>query len=239
MSAQTPAVLIRGRGIVESVVVLLPLLLSVLLVALVMPPGHVGALAVVCALVAPAVAAAVLLRRRPLGVSLPDVITLGRVVLTGVVAAATVLVLDGHLLARTWGLAAVVGLALLLDAVDGYVARRTRAVSPQGARLDMESDAALLLVLSVLAIPTLGWWVLAIGAMRYVFVLASWVRPALRAELGASQPRRVVAALQGIALLVVLVPAVPLPLATAVAAVALVLLAASFLRDVVDLERRA
>ena len=39
--------------------------------------------------------------------------------------------------------------ALALDGVDGWVARRTRTVSALGARFDMEVDAFLVLMLSV------------------------------------------------------------------------------------------
>ncbi|GAA4940924.1 hypothetical protein GCM10023238_03240 [Streptomyces heliomycini] len=44
------------------------------------------------------------------------------------------------------GLTAV---ALILDGVDGKVARRTGTSTPLGARFDMEVDAFLILVLSV------------------------------------------------------------------------------------------
>lgn len=239
MSAQVPTARLRGAGVVESGVVLLPLALCVGLVGWVGPGVGIGILAVLTGLVVPAVASSALVRRRPAAVSPPDVVTLGRVALTGVVAAATVLVLAGQLPARTWMVALVVSAALLLDAVDGWLARATGTASPSGARLDMESDAALLLVLSILVSVTLGWWVVAIGAMRYVFVLASWVRPELRAGLAPSPFRRVVAAVQGIALLIALVPVVPAPLAVAVVVTSLVLLATSFVRDVVELETRA
>ena len=46
--------------------------------------------------------------------------------------------------------------ALLLDAVDGQVARRTNTVSALGARFDMETDAFLVLVLSVYVAPIVG-----------------------------------------------------------------------------------
>ncbi|WP_238148826.1 CDP-alcohol phosphatidyltransferase family protein [Serinicoccus sediminis] len=218
--------------------VLLPLALCLGLLGRVAPPPWLGAVALGAGLAVPVVAGATLARRRPVAVTPPDVVTLGRVVLTGLITTATVLVLAGELPGRTWPLALVVGAALLLDAVDGWVARSTGTASAAGARLDMESDAALLLVLSVLAATQVGWWVVAIGALRYLFVAASWVRPALRAELTFSQPRRVVAALQGVALLLVVVPLVPLPLAGAAAALALAALVASFARDVVDLESR-
>ncbi|WP_298746833.1 CDP-alcohol phosphatidyltransferase family protein [uncultured Serinicoccus sp.] len=238
MSAQAPATRLRGGGVVGSAVVLLPLALCVGLVTRVGPGVGVGVLAVAAGLVVPVVATGALVRRRPAAVSPPDVVTLARVALTGVVGTATVLVLAGQLPARTWAVALVVGAALLLDAVDGWLARATGTASAAGARLDMESDAALLLVLSVLAAVTLGWWVVAIGAMRYLFVLASWVRPALRGELTPSLARRTVAAVQGIALWVALVPLVPAPFAAAGTAVALAALTASFAHDVVDLEAR-
>ena len=41
--------------------------------------------------------------------------------------------------------------AALLDGLDGWVARRTRTVSAFGSRFDMETDAALILVLAILA----------------------------------------------------------------------------------------
>ena len=99
-------------------------------------------------------------------------------------------------------------------------------------------DAALLMVASLIAIRSLGWWVLAIGGMRYAFGLAGRVRPELRNPLPFSRFRRVVAGLQGALLAVGLAPVVPLPLARAVVAVALGLLVTSFGRDVIWLERR-
>ena len=71
--------------------------------------------------------------------------------------------------------------ALVLDAVDGWVARRTGTVSSLGARFDMEVDAFLILVLSVYVARLTGdWWVLTIGAARYVFVAVGRLQPWLR-----------------------------------------------------------
>src|SRR5262245_56302270 len=84
-------------------------------------------------------------------------------------------------------LVALSTVALVLDGVDGWVARRTGTASALGARFDMEVDAFLILVLSVYVARTTGWWVLAIGAARYIFVAAGWVLPWLRDAL---PPRR-------------------------------------------------
>ncbi len=48
-----------------------------------------------------------------------------------------------------------------------------------GARFDMETDAALILILSVLVWQhdKAGAWVIACGLMRYAFVAAGWVMP--------------------------------------------------------------
>ena len=219
------------------VVVLLPLIVAFVWALLYTPHGVEIVVTVAVALVVPLVAAASILRRRPRTITPADRVTLGRVALTGLIAAVTVLVLLDRFPVRTWTTAAVVSAALLLDAVDGWVARRTGTATDAGARLDMESDAALLLVLSVLVSQTVGWWVLAIGLMRYVFVAASWVHPKLRADLSFSSLRRVAAAIQGIALLLALVPIVPPAMAVASVAIALALLTVSFGRDVVALER--
>jgi phosphatidylglycerophosphate synthase len=166
-----------------------------------------------------------------------DRVTLARTVLIGGCATIAVLVLTDALPDRPWWLTVLVVPALALDFVDGLVARRTGTSSDAGARLDMEMDAALLLILSIVATQSLGWWVLAIGAMRYAFVAASWVRPNLRRPLEFSSFRRVVAAVQGITLAVALAPVVPIPLARAAVAVSLALLLVSFTKDVLRLER--
>ncbi|WP_461124815.1 CDP-alcohol phosphatidyltransferase family protein [Saccharothrix stipae] len=99
-------------------------------------------------------------------------------------------------------LVALAAVALALDFVDGQVARRTGTTSAMGARFDMEVDAFLILVLSVHVAFALGPWVLVVGALRYAFVAASWGLAWLRGALPPSQARKVVAAVQGIALVV-------------------------------------
>lgn len=132
--------------------------------------------------------------------------------------------------------------ALLLDAVDGPVARRTGTASEAGARFDSATDAFLVLVLSVATVTVVGLWTLVIGAMYYLVAAAGLVRPHLRQPLPRSTARKVIGAAQPLALLlalvVALVPGMPPVLAAAAPAVALPLLLFSFGRDVVALERR-
>ncbi|WP_448809720.1 CDP-alcohol phosphatidyltransferase family protein [Agromyces bauzanensis] len=128
--------------------------------------------------------------------------------------------------------------ALCLDAVDGWVARRTGTTTELGARFDMEVDAFLLLVLSAYVAQFLGPWVLAIGLMRYVFVAAGWILPWLRLPLPRRYWRKVVTAVQGIALTVAASGLVP-ELDAVFVGVALVLLVESFGRDVLWLALRS
>ncbi|WP_019482990.1 CDP-alcohol phosphatidyltransferase family protein [Arthrobacter sp. TB 23] len=195
--------------------------------------------AVVAGLTLVTVAALSVVRRRPSYSGPADRVTLFRAVLAGGCATIVVLSLWGTVPTRSWWLVLLAATAVLLDAVDGAVARRTGTATKAGARLDMETDANLLLVLSIPVALTVGWWALLIGLMRYLYVAASWVRPALRSELEFSSFRRVVAATQGVVLVIILVPVTPIALAVPVAAASLLLLGVSFGRDVVALERSA
>jgi phosphatidylglycerophosphate synthase len=127
--------------------------------------------------------------------------------------------------------------ALVLDAVDGQVARRTGTATRLGARLDGEVDAFLILLLSIAVSQDYGGWVLAIGAARYALLLAGWLIPWLAAPLPPRYWRKVVAAVQGI-VLTVAASGLPGRLAGMIAvAAALLLLAESFGRDVIWLYR--
>lgn len=71
-----------------------------------------------------------------------------------------------------WAIAVVV---VLLDLVDGAVARRFGG-SPQGAVFDMETDQFAVLTLAAIVVAAGGGaHVLILPAMRYVFVLAMWL----------------------------------------------------------------
>ena len=162
-------------------------------------------------------------------------VTLGRATLVGGV---TALVADSFQdsppVSLFVGLTAV---ALILDGVDGKVARRTGTSTPLGARFDMEVDAFLILVLSVYVSTAMGPWVLLIGAMRYAFVAAARVWPWLTAPLPPSTARKTVAALQGVLLLVAASAYLPHVVNVGVVALALGLLVWSFGRDVLWLFR--
>jgi phosphatidylglycerophosphate synthase len=127
--------------------------------------------------------------------------------------------------------------ALVLDLVDGWLARRTGTESAFGARFDGETDAFLILALSVYVAPTHGAWVLTIGAARYVFLLGEWLLPWMRAPIPPRRWRKVVAAAQGIVLTVAAADVLPRLLVQIALAAALVALLVSMGECVVWLWR--
>lgn len=133
-----------------------------------------------------------------------------------------------------WLYSVVALLALLLDGVDGKVARATGSQSEFGARFDMELDSLFILGLcvAVLALGKAGVWVLALGLMRYGFVAASPVLPWMNQPLPESFRRKTICVWQIVTLLVaILPPATPL-FASTTLATALALLAWSFFVDI-------
>ena len=127
--------------------------------------------------------------------------------------------------------------ALILDAVDGKVARRTGTATPLGARIDGEVDAFLILLLSIYVSQDYGGWVLAIGAARYALLLAGWLIPWLAAPLPPRYWGKVVAAIQGIVLTVAASGLLDRRVGMIAVAAALLLLAESFGRNVIWLYR--
>ena len=132
------------------------------------------------------------------------------------------------------GLTAVMG---ALDGLDGWLARRTRMASEFGARFDMETDAALILVLSILVWQheKAGAWVLLCGLMRYGFVAAGWLLPWLAQPLQSTLRGKTVAVGQLVGLSVALAPIVAVPLSAVAAALTLTALAWSFGIDIARL----
>ena len=139
-----------------------------------------------------------------------------------------------------WAVIGITALMVVLDGVDGWLARRTRMASVFGARLDMETDAAFILILSVLVWQhgKAGAWVLGCGLMRYAFVAAGWLMPWLARPLRATRRGRIVAISQLIGLAMAFAPIVPQPASAVIAAVTFVALAWSFAIDVAWLWRR-
>ena len=167
-----------------------------------------------------------------------DRVTLVRAVLTAGITGLVVPALTGA--APGWWRAAVTVMgttALVLDGVDGWVARHTGTSSAAGARFDMETDAALVLVLSVAAASDLGAWVLLIGLARYLLLAAQTLHPRLRDPLPPRFWRKVVAVAQGVGLLVAVSGLVPPAVAAPGLAVALALLAVSFGTEAVERAR--
>ena len=112
--------------------------------------------------------------------------------------------------AGRWVLVISSAAALALDGIDGWTARRSGFASPFGARFDMESDALFVLALSALVYRSgqAGAWVLTVGAMRYIFVVAGWLWPPLAAPLPPSPRRKAVCVGVIVAMLAALAPPV-------------------------------
>jgi phosphatidylglycerophosphate synthase len=123
--------------------------------------------------------------------------------------------------------------ALILDGLDGWLARRTAMASAFGARFDMEIDALLIQVLAILAwqLGKAGAWVLASGLLRYVFVAAGWVWTWMTRPLFPSLRRKTICVVQIAGLVLTILPAVPPSISPSIAAVSLAVLGYSFLVD--------
>ncbi|MDT8410090.1 MAG: CDP-alcohol phosphatidyltransferase family protein [Wenzhouxiangellaceae bacterium] len=177
----------------------------------------------------------------------PNRVTLLRITLVAILAAALLF----PELYRHHGLlmAALAMVVLLLDGVDGWLARALNASSAFGARFDMEADSLLVLVLSiaVFSTGTAGPWVLAIGLLRYLFVGLGRLRPWLAGELPDSARRKWICVIQVLALSIAVAMPASQTLFTAsidpiavrlMLAGALMLLTASFALDMVWLAGR-
>ena len=130
--------------------------------------------------------------------------------------------------------------ALLLDGVDGWVARRTGTASAFGMWFDIETDAALILVLAILVwqYGKAGPWVLLSGLLRYAFVAAGWLWPWMKGPLASTLRGKIICVVQVVALIVAIAPAITPPTSEVVAAAALLALCYSFLVDTLRLWRQ-
>lgn len=113
--------------------------------------------------------------------------------------------------ASRWLIAVIALLALVLDGFDGWLARREGRVSDFGARLDMEVDSAVgvILALNIWAAGIIGPWILILGLPRYVFILAAQFFPWLNGQLPPSLARRVICVVQVSVLIGIMTPIFP------------------------------
>ena len=160
-----------------------------------------------------------------------NLVTMWRLTLVAVVAG---FVLENPSRDRAMLIVGVAMLCVTLDGVDGWLARRSRLSSTLGARFDMETDALLILLLSLLVwrYGKAGFWVLASGLMRYAFVGAGWVLPWMAGRLTPTARGKTVAVLQFFGLSIALMPFVAPPASGLVAGLTLGALAWSFAVDV-------
>lgn len=133
----------------------------------------------------------------------------------------------------SWALPGLALALLALDGVDGWLARRQGSVSAFGARLDMETDALLVLVLALLVWQSgrVGGWIVLAGLWRYLFVAAGRAWPALAAPLPYSRRRQTVCVLQIVGLLLCLCPVPDAALVPPLALATLAAVSGSFLLD--------
>lgn len=166
-------------------------------------------------------------------------VTLARLGLVSLLAAACFHPAAAQQPVLAWGVAATAAVAAAMDALDGALARAHGTTSAFGARFDMEVDAFLVMVLAVLVLRAgkAGPWVLAAGALRYVFVLAGSRLPWLERPLPDSLRRKAVCAVQVAVLVLCLVPSLPAEWSATLAAAGLAALCWSFAVDVAWLAR--
>jgi hypothetical protein len=153
-------------------------------------------------------------------------VVLARAVLVGGVAALAVETTDP----RPDPVLAIIVLAVAAVVVGGFSARRS--LSAFDARFALEVEAFFVMALSAFVATRLGVWVMAIGGIRYLFVVAGQVFPWLRAPLPVRTVRRVVAAAPGVVLTAVGTGLLPQALSVVLTALALAALIVSFADDV-------
>jgi phosphatidylglycerophosphate synthase len=133
-------------------------------------------------------------------------------------------------------LAASIATAVMtvLDGVDGWLARRSRMTSEFGARFDMETDAVLVMAMSVLIwqYGKAGAWALTGGMLRYIFVIGGWWQPWMARPLRPTRRAKAITVCHMVGLSVGLAPFVPVPLSAIVVALTTAALAWSFAADV-------
>lgn len=132
--------------------------------------------------------------------------------------------------AGLWLPALIAGLVLLLDGVDGWLARRGGWASTFGARFDMETDALLVLILAAMlwSQDKAGAWIIFAGLARYLFVLSAQRWGWMAQPLPHSRRRQTFCVLIVLTLLLTLAPPIQPPASLALSALALAFTAYTF-----------
>jgi len=185
-------------------------------------------------------AAGALVARRALRHSYPhprlgvcNLVTLGRMALAATLVVPLIAGADA-----SWPVFAVAAIALALDGVDGWLARRQALASSFGARFDMEVDGALALILSLIAaLGPAGPVALLLGVPMYLFVAASRFMPWMRRDLTPRFSRKAVCVLQLGVLIALQAPLLPQGIALPLVVVAAGALVWSFAIDLIWLWR--
>jgi phosphatidylglycerophosphate synthase len=125
-------------------------------------------------------------------------------------------------------------LMIVLDGVDGWLARRSRMTSAFGARFDVETDALLVMAMSLLVWQhgKAGAWALLGGMMRYAFVMAGyWLRWMAR-PLRPTRRAKTISVCHMVGVSVALAPIVAHPLSAIAVGSTVIALSWSFAVDV-------
>lgn len=118
-----------------------------------------------------------------------DAVTAFRGVLVVVVAVVVLSALGAGEPPRSWWVLWLAVAVWALDALDGYVARRTDSVTDRGALLDSGVDGTLVLVLSLVYVDVAPWALVG-GLLWPAYVLVRVWRPSWRRTLPHSLPRK-------------------------------------------------
>ena len=236
-----PTVRLAGKSVLPAIrlAAILGLLATAVLLGVVSATAGLGVAGWIAGLVTGSVAAALLVTARMRSdqpaVHPADWVTLTRAVLIAGVAGLVADSFSGPV--SVPALVTLSAVALVLDAADGQVARRTGTATALGGRLDGEADAFLILLLSIYVSQDYGSWVLLIGAARYALLVAGWLIPWLAAPLPPRFWGKVVAAVAGIVLTVAASGLAGRLAGMIAVAAALLLLAESFGRNIIWLYR--
>ncbi|WP_166825901.1 CDP-alcohol phosphatidyltransferase family protein [Brevibacterium limosum] len=220
------------NGAVRSGIVAASLLAASAIVSVLLNPALVTVLAVVAVA---AIGVVPRLRRgRPWTPA--DTVTACRL---GLIVVCTCLIIHSQP-GLDWSAVIIGSLALVLDGLDGFVARRTQ-VTEAGAGFDETVDALFILILALALVSMWGWWTALPGLYYYAFRFITGFRPRWQQRLPFSRMRKVVAAAQGILLITAASPLAQAHewMGFGATGLALTALTWSFGRDIVWLERHA